>query len=219
MSQPIIIPAILSDKTEDYVYFANLYALFSDRIHIDVMDGEFVLSKSPNVFDILNSINNKEVSKYIHLMVKNPINIVNILGESGNTIKVVYIHVEALDEDAYSRLLSLEFPFKIGFVFDPRTDFEKYAEFLTKTEIIQIMSVNPGTQGADFIPETLSKIKILRNKYQYKGEIHIDGHINAITMPLILDYQPDILNVGSAIQKADDPKKAFDQLNEIVYRS
>lgn len=216
MNLPTIIPAILSDQLEVYEKFAETYSAFTDRIHLDIMDGEFVLAKSPNVFEILQTIDNEHVAKYIHLMLKNPINVINILGESGNNIKVVYVHVEAIDEDAYARLLSLELPFQIGFVFDPRTDFDIYADFLTKTKIIQIMTVDPGTQGADFIPATLDKIDILRNKFDYKGEIHIDGHVNVVTLPSILQYGPNILNVGSAIQKAQDPKKAFDLLNEII---
>lgn len=216
MNLPTIIPAILSDQIDVYEKFAEIYSAFTDRIHLDIMDGEFVLAKSPNVFEILQTIDNERVAKYIHLMLKNPINVINILGESGNNIKVVYVHVEAIDEEAYARLLSLELPFQIGFVFDPRTDFEKYADFLTKTEIVQIMTVDPGSQGAEFIPSTLDKIDILRNKYGYTGEIHIDGHVNAVTLPSILQYGPNILNVGSAIQKAEDPKKAFDQLNEII---
>jgi ribulose-phosphate 3-epimerase len=214
--KPEIIPAILSGNLDDYIYFCNLYDSFTDKIHIDVMDGDFVLTKSPSIFEILSKTSHIKAYKAIHLMVKNPINILSILREMKNHIFLVYIHVETLDEETFARLLELKFPFKIGFVFDPRTEFDKYSVFLSKSKIIQIMTVNPGVQQSRFISDTLEKIVILREKYNFKGEIHLDGGINAVTIKEVLNFSPQVINIGSAIQKADNPQNAYKLLKELI---
>lgn len=212
MNTSKIVPAILSNNIDEYIKLISEFSKFSEKLHIDIMDGDFVESKSPDLFEILHNIKEINVNKHIHLMVKHPENFLNRLGSYDSQIKLVYIHVDTINSEIYSRLLSLKFPFKIGFTFDPRTNFEKYSDFLSKTEVIQIMTVNPGSQNGDFIPEQLEKINVLKNKYNFSGEIHIDGGINLNTIEFTKKYSIDLYNVGSAIQKSNSPEDEYNKL-------
>jgi ribulose-phosphate 3-epimerase len=64
------------------------------------------------------------------------------------------------------------------------------------------MTVNPGFGGQDFIPETLSKIRQVRNAIQERGldcEVEVDGGINRETARLVVEAGANVLVAGSAV--------------------
>ena len=82
---------------------------------------------------------------------------------------------------------------------------------------IQIMSVNPGFQGSKFLPETLKKIRALR-QLDYGSDIYLDGGINERTIPIIKSQKdpPDFLCIGSFLTKSIDPKKTTEDLKKAL---
>ena len=71
---------------------------------------------------------------------------------------------------------------------------------LDKVDLILVMSVNPGFGGQSFMPEALDKIKALRD-YGYKGEIEVDGGVNADNIKSVAEAGCDIAVVGSFLMK------------------
>jgi ribulose-phosphate 3-epimerase len=68
--------------------------------------------------------------------------------------------------------------------------------------MVLVMTVNPGFGGQDFIPETLSKIRQVRNAIQDRGldcEIEVDGGINHQTARLAVEAGANVLVAGSAV--------------------
>lgn len=208
---PELVPAILSDKLEDYISQVETVSKFAKKISLDVMDGKFVQSKSPDVFDILDALKNPDVNLTIHLMTKNPEQILPNLTKY-KSISLVCIHVEEYRPELINKA---QLPFELGLVINPDTKIEDYKGFYGDFKVIQIMTTTPGSQGPKFQPEALKNIQRLRES-GFTGEIHIDGSVNETTIPEILKYQPSLLNIGSAISQAKNPKEAFQKLEEKI---
>lgn len=206
-----IIPAILSEKLDDYIeQFNNLHKI-SKKIHIDIMDGEYVDTRSPAAEEIAYKLSYAVNTEFAyHLMVKNPLYILNDLDRYKN-IRLVYLHAETINEDFFN----FEYPFEIVPAFNPDTNIEMYAHLLSKVSKVLVMTIQPGKQGNPFVPEALENINRLR-LLGFQGEIHIDGHINEETIPTIMKYRPDVLNVGSAISKSKQPVKEYFKLMNMV---
>jgi pentose-5-phosphate-3-epimerase len=205
----IIVPAILSDNISDYVRFTKSFALFSTKLHIDVMDGVLVISRSPKTSEIMEAIKHLPAQLAVHLMVSEPEPDLELLKKYSN-VYLVYIHAEVFKEEFLDR----DYPFQLGLVVDPSTELAEYKHLYQRVPVVQVMAIYPGRQGSYFIPNALDRIKEVRN-LDFNGEIHIDGHVNEVTIPDMLAYDPAVLNTGSALTKATNPEEKYLELQSI----
>ena len=173
-----------------------------DFLHVDVMDGEFVETNAYNlaIFKILK--NSYDLPIIAHLMVKDPIGLIEKLIEN---IDIFVFHYESIGniELIIDRVKS--FNKKVGIAINPDTKLEKILLFLNKIDLILVMSVFPGKSGQKFIWEVLDKLNLLivyrqHNKLEFL--IDIDGGINLENAKLI---HSDILTSASSILRAKDP--------------
>ena len=174
----------------------------ADLIHIDVMDGHFV----PNI-TIGPSIINK-LRKYtslpfdVHLMISPVHNFIKNFADAGADI--ITIHPEATNDLVASIKKIKSYNKKAGVSLNPKTSVDKVLPVLNITDLVLIMSVNPGFGGQKFIRETLDKVKILRKEIdakKLKTQIEIDGGINFETSKMAKEAGVDILVSGTTIFK------------------
>jgi ribulose-phosphate 3-epimerase len=85
-------------------------------------------------------------------------------------------------------------------VFNPGTPLGE--EILNDCDGVLIMSVNPGFAGQEFMPEVLPKLA--RLKEIFKGDIAIDGGINAQTAALAIQAGAHVLITASYLFGADN---------------
>ena len=83
--------------------------------------------------------------------------------------------------------------------------------------MVLVMSVNPGFGGQKFIPESLDKVKEIRNLLDAKGldtDIEIDGGVNAGNLASVLEAGANVIVAGSAIFSGDvaDNVKKFKEI-------
>jgi ribulose-phosphate 3-epimerase len=81
------------------------------------------------------------------------------------------------------------------------------SEVLAGVELVLVMTVNPGFGGQEFIPETLSKIRQVRNAIQQRGlrcEIEVDGGIDETTAPQVVEAGATVLVAGSSVYSSKD---------------
>jgi len=75
-----------------------------------------------------------------------------------------------------------------------------------------LMSVNPGFGGQSFIPNTVDKVRRLRQLLDSKGlsvDIEVDGGINPQTAPQVIDAGANVLVAGTAVFEAQDYRAAI----------
>ncbi len=175
-------------------------------IHLDVMDGSFV---PPITFghQMIKSIRNiTDLILDAHLMIDSPERQIDYLSEAGaDYITVHYentIHTHRILQQIKSKGM------KAGIAIVPSTPVSVLSELLPFTDLVLVMTVNPGFGGQSLIPECIQKIYLLNEIREDKGYSYLisaDGGINRETAPLIRKAGLDIAVAGSAFFNAEDP--------------
>ena len=173
-------------------------------IHFDVMDGMFVPSISFGM-PVLASIHDAtEQFMDAHLMIQEPIRYVEAFQKAGADLLTV--HLEAC-KDVKSTLDKIhECGMKAGLSINPETDVKELVPYLEDADMILVMSVHPGFGGQKFIPETLEKIRAVRNMLNKKNldtDIQVDGGIYVENVREVLDAGANVIVAGSAVFRGD----------------
>lgn len=184
-----------------------------DYLHIDIMDGKFVLNKTLSFRQIRHILKHTTKPKDVHLMV----NDVRKYISKYKRIKpeIITFHYEAT-EDWFDMIRILKVhDIKVGMSIKPNTDVSKLEPYLQYLDVVLVMSVEPGESGQEFIPVTLDKIKLLdqiRKEKEYQYKIEVDGGINDTNYKLLEENNVDIAVVGSFITKRRAFQKNLDKL-------
>lgn len=188
----------------------------AEYLHFDVMDGMFVPSISFGM-PVLKSI--KKATNQIvdaHLMVQEPIRYVESFKEAG--ADYVTVHLEAC-EDVHATLDKIRAcGMKVGLSICPETPAESVREYLPKVDMLLVMSVHPGFGGQKFIPESLDKIRAIREMITEAGlsvDIEVDGGIYLTNVREVLDAGANVIVAGSAVFKGD-PAENTNKFMEIL---
>lgn len=201
-----IIPAILEKTKEQVQDQINKLTLFFTHFQIDIADGFFVPNKTIQIKDIESLIKErqshfKKITFDFHLMVNEYQSEIDTLLSLSQTVAIhtVFVHLLPFEK---SKPQLINVPFRLGIVLNPEDEVSTHWKIIQTFSAVQIMSVQPGFQGASFLPKTLEKITKLRKK-EYIGEMYLDGGINEKTIPIILKNHslPDALCIGSYLKE------------------
>jgi ribulose-phosphate 3-epimerase len=174
-------------------------------LHIDVMDGMFVPSISFGMPVIKSIRKNSNMYFDVHMMVEDPGRYVSDMKECG--AQMLTVHAEACKH--LDRVLQQikEAGMKSGVVLNPATPLSVLDYVLDKTDMVLLMSVNPGFGGQSYLPAITGKIKELRKKLDDAGYpdiyIEVDGGVNEKTINEVLEAGANILVAGSAVFKGN----------------
>ncbi|HTH32585.1 MAG TPA: ribulose-phosphate 3-epimerase, partial [Lacibacter sp.] len=107
---------------------------------------------------------------------------------------------------------------KAGIALNPHTPVSLLKDVLADIDMVCLMSVNPGFGGQAFIPQTLVKIRELRNMIDEKGlnvDIEIDGGVTLENAKSIVDAGASVLVAGNTVFKAPNPTEMISMLKKI----
>ena len=194
-----------------------------DWIHLDVMDCNWVVNKTITFGPALvNSIRQKlgpEIFVDCHLMINNAEETWEQYVDAG--VDLVIFHIEAVS-DARNLIDNLQSKgCQAGIVLNPDTPASEVLPFLSKLDLILVMSVVPGKGGQSFMPEMKSKILEFRsaidNQINSGGKstkLMIDGGIKHHNVALVKGWGIDVAVIGSGI--INDNGTVEDNLKEIT---
>ncbi len=180
-------------------------------LHFDVMDGMFVPSISFGM-PVLASIQGvTEQVMDVHLMVREPIRYIEEFQKAGADL--VTIHLEAC-EDVKATLKKIRsLGLKAGLSICPETETEAVKPYLNDVDMVLVMSVHPGFGGQKFIPESLDKIRKLRemiDEQDLSVDIEVDGGIYLSNVREVLLAGANIIVAGSAVFGGNPEKNTRD---------
>lgn len=176
----------------------------ADIVHLDIMDGHFVPNLALGMDVCSGIIKNSTLPCYSHLMVTNPQDYVERLGNFGS--KAVVWHVET-DVDHRNLLEQAKAMGMIaGLAISPDTPPQALEPFVKMIDIATIMTVYPGRSGQSFLSGSLEKINQIRQRGSFL--IEVDGGINLSNAADVVKAGADILVSGASFFKSEN-KKAF----------
>lgn len=213
-----IVPAILTNFSEEFEKMMRSVELHFSSIHLDIADGIFVPNKTIKGIDELEKLRTP-LKVTVHLMVQEP---ENILDRWLNTrADGLIFHIEStkkMDELISKTRAGGK---KVGIGINPDTPTEAIYPFVDKVDFAHFMTVDPGFYGSEFREEVLSKIKSFRQKYP-NAEIRVDGGIDLTTAKRAIEAGANVLVVGSyffppeADRRGQDIGEALENMKKAV---
>ena len=181
----------------------------ADWVHFDVMDNHYVpnLTIGPLVCEAIRP--HVQIPIDVHLMVEPVDALIPMFAKAGANI--ITFHPEASRHVDRSLQLIRDHGCKAGLVFNPATPLEWLDHVMDKVDVILLMSVNPGFGGQKFIPSTLAKLRLVRERIDAHvaagGQpilLEVDGGVKTDNIAEIVSAGADVCVAGSAVFGAPD---------------
>lgn len=202
----VIAPCITVETEDDYKATVERLHPFAQRVHIDLMDGEFAPTFSIGVNQIWWP---QEWIVDIHAMVAHPSQYVDALIQLHPNS--VIFHVEA-SEDLTPTIAKLkQAGIKAGVALLRPTVPSEVSNYIEIADHVLVFSGDLGHYGGTASLMQLEKVRLIR-KIHPEVEVGWDGGANVENVFSLAQGTVDVINCGGAVNKAADPPAAYKQM-------
>ena len=209
---PSLLAADFSNLERDVKAVTNAGANY---LHLDVMDGAFVpnISFGAPVIGAIRRCTNLIFD--VHLMINDPIRYIDDFVKAGADL--ITIHYESCDDPLKVLRYIRSKEVRCAIAISPATPVEVLYPLLSEVDMVLIMTVVPGFGGQKLIPETLPKIKAVKEYIDANGlkvDIQVDGGITSDNIGLLTEAGANIIVAGSAIFRAPKPSVVINEMRK-----
>lgn len=172
----------------------------AEYIHIDVMDGVFVpsISFGMPVIRSIRSVTDRVFD--VHLMIVDPDRYLKDFKACG--ADSITFHLEATDDADETIDLIRNLGCRVGMSIKPKTPVEVVRKYLSKLDMLLVMTVEPGFGGQKYIPESTERVRWVREMADEMGldlDIQVDGGITVDNAKTVMDAGANVIVAGSAV--------------------
>lgn len=201
-----IVPAVLTDNKQEYRSLIEKINVFTRRVQIDVTDGQFAPIQT---LDVTNIWWPKNWQADLHLMAVKPSEHIDTILKLNPALCI--LHAEAQEDLMPSFEALKNAGIKTGVALMQSTFPGNVKKYIEAVDHVLIFASKLGTQGSPADMMQMEKIPLIRNM---KPEVEIgwDGGANMANVRALAHADLDVINVGSAIVKSENPAQAFQDL-------
>lgn len=210
---PSILSADFANLQRDVEMINNSQA---DWFHVDVMDGVFV----PNIsfgFPVITAAKKYAKKPFdVHLMIVDPDRYIAEFAKAG--ADVITVHYEACTHLHRTVQLIKSVGCKAGVALNPHTPVFLLKDILADLDLVLIMSVNPGFGGQQFIPQTLNKVRELKQMALQVNPnlyIEVDGGVGIQNIDSLIEAGANVFVAGNAVFAAPNPTQMIADLKNV----
>ena len=184
------------------------------------MDNQFVpnLTIGPPVVKSLRKNTEKFID--VHMMVVNPENLVEPFARAG--ADNITFHIEATDNPDEVIDLIRATGKMVGISLKPATPFDSIKPYMDKIDLILVMSVEPGFGGQGYIESSTARIieikKYLKDNCLEQVQIQVDGGINKVVAPRVIEAGANVVVAGSAVFDGDGVESYSKNIEALRYK-
>jgi ribulose-phosphate 3-epimerase len=205
----LICPTVLADSPAEFARQMERVR-FAERIQIDLADGDFAPTKSVNLNQVY--FNDGQLTD-LHLMLREPRPWLEMIVSLAPNLVIFHAEVTG-DLPAWFAHLR-KFKIKIGVALLPETRVDVAADLIRAADHVLIFGGHLGYMGGTADLTQLKKVPEIR-KINPGIEIGWDGGANLDNVRTLADGDIDVINVGSAIMKSENPEKTHGELSALV---
>lgn len=191
----------------------------ADYLHLDIMDGRFVpnITWGPKIVADLRKMS--KLTFDAHLMIVEPEKYVAEFRDAGADLITVHweatVHAHRLIEqikDSGARA---------GLAVNPATTLNVLDDILPDLDLLNIMSVNPGFSGQQYIPGSTAKIAAAHRMIAQRAlavEVEVDGGVTLDNVSEVARAGADVVVIGAGLFATPNPAGTLAQIRELCAR-
>ncbi|MGD1003711.1 MAG: hypothetical protein ABR884_04035 [Minisyncoccia bacterium] len=192
------------------IAIAKTFLADGDFLHLDVTDGSFAPLRTwadPLEWEKLKS----PFALEVHLMVEHPEEYADDWLAAG--ARRLIVHAESLTPQSMHEIVSTAARYHVEVMLSskPESISEEFIPYFRYFAAFQVLAVQPGPEGQEFLPFVCEKIRFLREELP-DAIIEVDGGMNLETARQVKEVGADTIVSSSYIFNAADPKKAYEEL-------
>ncbi len=210
-----IVPAILTDSVEELNSQLRIARQLTDRVQIDIIDGEYVENTTIKPSDIQKPIDSK---LDLHLMVNDVSSYINQCIALNPYTIIFQFDALKLQRDILAAIDAIKSAgFRAGLAINPEVEISMVEKYLPKIDHILIMGYPAGFTGQKFQRSVIDKVAEAR-AIQADIEVGIDGGVNHQTLKAVASGDFDVVNVNTYLfhNPESDPLTVYSQLMEAL---
>lgn len=206
----VVCPTVTATQPHQYREQLERIEPFARRVHIDLMDGRFAPTRSPELDQVWWP---RGMQADIHLMYQRPLEQLSALIKLRPHL--VVIHAEAEGDHAHFAASLQRVGIRAGLALLQSTSVESVKSVVKSFDHVLIFSGHLGYHGGQAELSLLNKVRQIREMYP-EAEISWDGGINDQNAKRLVNAGIDVLNIGGFIQKAADPHRSYEELSGLI---
>ncbi len=210
--------AISTSPINFFETLIDLVELGLDRIHVDVMDGNFVprLGLYPELVANIRDMTSIPID--IHLMTNQPEQFLENFATAGATR--ITPHFESTPHPHRLIQSIKKLNLEVGIALNPGTAISVLEELIHEVQAVTLMAINPGIVGHKLIPSTfkkLDKFMQFRSAHGFEGSLEIDGGVVFENIETLTKYDSVVLvcGAGTIYNESGTPTSNMSRLNKM----
>ena len=183
-----------------------------DWIHVDIMDAHFVPNLAYSADTVGRLRKTTDLPLDVHLMMDNPEVMIDPFLDAGASCITIHAEIGVKAPGLLDRISSRGC--KAGLALKPGSSLEMITGWLDQTDLVLMMTVEPGFGGQKLDERVIGKIRSLK-ELGYRGEIEADGGITEANLGILAENGLTVAVMGTALFRNKNMKECIQRLHRI----